>query len=89
MSDSAVPRLTESAAWQALGARAGDLRGWRPPLKGTQGEQRFRRFSLQLDGLFFDYARQPVDETTRDLLLELARERRLPERIRALFAGSR
>ncbi|ABI55645.1 glucose-6-phosphate isomerase [Alkalilimnicola ehrlichii MLHE-1] len=87
MSDSAVPRLTESAAWQALGARAGDLRGWRPPLKGTQGEQRFRRFSLQLDGLFFDYARQPVDETTRDLLLELARERRLPERIRALFAG--
>ncbi len=87
MLDTSKSSLTELPAWQTLGACARDLRGWSPPLQGDAGERRFRRFSLHLDGLFLDYSRQPLDEPARELLLELARERGLPEQMRALFAG--
>jgi len=48
---------------------------------------RFDRFSLDLDGLLFDYSKNRIDETTVGLLVDLARASGVPEAVRAMFAG--
>ena len=48
---------------------------------------RFRRFSLELEGLLFDFSKNLITEDTVRLLTDLARESGLDEWRRRLFAG--
>ena len=48
---------------------------------------RFEKFSLTFGDIFFDYSKNRVDDTTKALLLQLARECKLEEAIEAMFAG--
>ncbi len=77
--------LTRSPVWRALArdaarAHSGAL------LRDDPG--RAERYSLALDDLLVDFSRHPLTDATRDRLLELARERGVPERIEALFTGA-
>ncbi len=76
--------LTRSAAWQKLLADQGPEHTSRL-LRQDPG--RAERFSYRHDDLLVDISRHPLTDATRDGLLELARERELPARIEALFAG--
>jgi glucose-6-phosphate isomerase len=51
--------------------------------------QRFKRFSLRLDDILFDYSKNRVTEETMSLLTDLAREAKLSEAIDAMFSGKR
>ncbi|MEY2701112.1 MAG: glucose-6-phosphate isomerase [Pseudomonadota bacterium] len=55
----------------------------------AQDPLRFKRFSLQLDDLLLDYSKNRITQETMDLLLQLAREAGLPERIHAMFSGEK
>jgi len=50
---------------------------------------RFAKFSVRLGDILLDYSKNRVDERTMELLLGLARECRLDEAIRAMFAGEK
>jgi glucose-6-phosphate isomerase len=51
--------------------------------------KRAEKFCLQLNDLFFDFSKNRIDETTLDLLLELAEECGVKEGITAMFAAEK
>ena len=48
---------------------------------------RFNKFSIELDGLLFDYSKNRINQKTTELLLQLAEECRVGEAIEAQFTG--
>ncbi|GGG82311.1 glucose-6-phosphate isomerase [Parapedobacter pyrenivorans] len=52
-----------------------------------EDKDRFEKFSIAFDNLLFDYSKNRIDDTTKALLLQLARECKLDEAINALFSG--
>ncbi len=55
----------------------------------AQDAQRFDRYSLQLDGLMLDYAKNRITDRTLELLQELAQAADLPGWMRKMRAGER
>ncbi|WP_293933736.1 glucose-6-phosphate isomerase [Sphingobacterium sp. UBA6645] len=51
--------------------------------------QRFKKFSLYLKDILFDYSKNRIDEQTMALLVQLARECELEEAIKAMFDGEK
>jgi len=49
---------------------------------------RGERMTLEAEGVYFDYSKNRVDDTTLELLVRLAEESGLRERIDAMFAGA-
>lgn len=49
--------------------------------------ERFQRFSVEWDGILFDYSKNRIDATTMHLLLQLANECGLKEAIESMFSG--
>jgi glucose-6-phosphate isomerase len=81
--------LTRSAAWRALERHADAMAAvrLRDLFAGDAG--RFARFSLRLDDLLLDYAKNRVIEETMRLLLDLARDAGLETWRARMFAGDR
>ena len=50
-------------------------------------DQRAGEFSVQADGLFFDYSKTNIDHETRDMLLALLGQVDLPEKRAAMLSG--
>src|SRR5690606_37925303 len=48
---------------------------------------RFEKFSLTFGDIFLDYSKNRIDDTTKALLLQLARECQLEDAIKAMFGG--
>ena len=86
MTDAILP-LTQRPAWAALRAHQGSLA--RASLRElfAQDPQRGERFALDAAGVYLDYSKNLLTEETLKLLIELARESRLTERIAAMFRG--
>jgi glucose-6-phosphate isomerase len=51
--------------------------------------QRFERFSLRLGEILFDYSKNRITEETRSLLIGLARQANLAQKIEAMFSGEK
>lgn len=51
--------------------------------------QRFEKFSLYLKDILFDYSKNRIDEQTMALLVQLARECKLEDAIKAMFDGEK
>ena len=49
--------------------------------------ERFRKYSLHLEQILFDYSKNIISDTTLKLLLQLAEECQLPAAISAMFNG--
>ena len=79
--------LTRRPAWKALAAHYKKIRPLhlRELFAGDPG--RGRRLTAEACGLFLDYSKNRVTDQTMKLLLRLAAESRLRERIDAMFAG--
>jgi glucose-6-phosphate isomerase len=54
-----------------------------------QDGKRFEKFSLEAAGLFLDYSKNRIDETTLELLTALARARGVESKRDAMFAGAK
>ncbi|CAB4868919.1 unannotated protein [freshwater metagenome] len=78
--------LDRLASWEALQAHARSLES-RPLAQLAQEPGRDQALRLEALGLVLDLNKQRVTEQTLALLVELAREAGLPERIAAMFAG--
>jgi glucose-6-phosphate isomerase len=52
-----------------------------------EDKQRAFRFSLEVDGLYFDYSKNHITPEVIDSLCQFAKEQQLPEAIQALYSG--
>src|SRR5688572_12815187 len=80
--------INQSAAWVALERHAKVISGTH--LRDlVQDPRRCARLTVEHDGIVLDCSRQNASEETLALLLDLAREARLSQRIEAMFAGEK
>jgi glucose-6-phosphate isomerase len=84
-----MSKLTSLPIWQALQEHHQELsqkhmRDW-----FQEDPQRFDRFSLYFEDILFDYSKNLVDQTTISLLLDLARQAGLAEKIGAMYSGQK
>jgi glucose-6-phosphate isomerase len=81
--------LTQRPAWKALEAHAQQVRGLHLRRLFADDPKRGERLTAEAAGIYLDYSKNRVTDETLRLLLRLAEECRLRERIDALFRGDK
>jgi glucose-6-phosphate isomerase len=81
--------LTGLSAWKAIESHFRDIADIHMRDLFAQDPKRFERFSVKLDDILFDYSKNRITDETMALLLELARECGLREKIEAMFSGQK
>jgi len=81
--------LTSSPSWKALAAHHLELRDRHLRDLFASDPRRGERLAAEAVGLYLDYSKQRVTDDTLALLVRLAREGGLRERIDAMFRGER
>ena len=86
---SAVKPLTERQAWKVLEAHYQKIRELRLGQLFAEDPKRGERMTAEAVGLYLDYSKNRVTDETLKLLLQLAEESGLRERIDAMFRGEK
>ena len=93
MEQSATEQVSASPqkhpAWAALEAHAREIKPVHLRQMFAEDSIRAEHFALEAAGIYFDYSKNRISEKTLELLIALAREAGLKERIEAMFAGER
>jgi glucose-6-phosphate isomerase len=84
-----IEPLTTRKAWKALEAHAEKIRDAHLRTLFADDPQRGERMTVEAAGLFLDYSKNRVTDETMRLLLELAGESGLKQRIEAMFRGDK
>jgi glucose-6-phosphate isomerase len=84
-----MSKLTQSPAWQALGSHYATIKSQQMREMFQHDSARFEKFSLQLDGLLFDFSKNRINTETVKLLVNLAEQADLKTRIAQMFAGEK
>ena len=82
-------RLTDRPAWKALEAHFAAVRGTTIRQLFDQDPSRGERWAVEGAGILLDYSKHRATDETLRLLLDLARECGLRERIDAMFRGDK
>ncbi|MFC3198819.1 glucose-6-phosphate isomerase [Parapedobacter deserti] len=84
-----LPRIdfTETQAYNYLSSHFIDIAPKHLSDLFQKDPQRFEKFSITFGDLLFDYSKNRINETTKVLLLQLARECKLEDAISAMFSG--
>jgi glucose-6-phosphate isomerase len=85
----AVAPLVERTAWKALGAHYGTVSKTHLRKLFADDPTRGERLAVEAAGLYLDYSKNRVTDETLKLLLQLAAESGLRDRIDAMFRGDR
>jgi glucose-6-phosphate isomerase len=83
------PALRQLAAWKALEAHFQAIKGRHLRDLFAEDAERGQRFVAEAAGLYFDYSKNRITAETLELLIQLAKESKLSERIGAMFRGER
>ena len=81
--------VTRRAAWQTLAAHYQTIKDVHLKTLFAQDEQRGKRFAVEAGGLYLDYSKNRITDETLQLLVNLATESGLRERIDAMFRGDK
>lgn len=84
-----VAPLTERPAWKALEAHFGKVKDIDLRKAFADDPARASKLSFDVAGIHFDHSKHLVTEETMRLLLDLARESGLEEKIGAMFRGDK
>jgi len=86
---SAAPaqRLTERSAWKALEVHYATVRNRHLRQLFADDPHRGERFTAEAAGIYLDYSKNRITEETLQLLVRLAEESGLGERIATMFSG--
>jgi glucose-6-phosphate isomerase len=85
----AITPLTKRKAWKALGSHYQKIAKIHLRKLFADDPKRGERLTLEAAGLFLDYSKNRITDQTMKLLLQLADESRLCERIDAMFSGEK
>jgi len=80
---------TQRPAWKALAQHAEQIRATHLRKLFADDHERGTRLTQQAVGVYFDYSKNLITDETLRLLLQLAAESGLRERIAAMFAGEK
>jgi glucose-6-phosphate isomerase len=80
---------TQLPAWQALQAHYQQINKQHLRDLFAADPQRSERYAIEAAGLYFDYSKQRITDETLSLLLQLAEQANLAERIEAMFTGEK
>ena len=81
--------LRQRAAWRALDEHVAEIRDTHLRDLFAQDPDRGRRLAAEAEGLYLDYSKHRVTDETLRLLVALAEESGLRERIDAMFGGEK
>ncbi len=81
--------LNHLEIWQKLQKHYNDIQNIHMRDMFDSDSQRYNRFSLQLNDILYDFSKNRITDETMALLLELATEVKLPEKIQAMFNGEK
>ncbi|WP_019140541.1 glucose-6-phosphate isomerase [Noviherbaspirillum massiliense] len=81
--------FTAAAAHDPLQSHFAEAKNWHMRMLFSQEPDRFSRFSVKAAGLFLDYSKNRLNDTTMRLLAALARERGLEQQRDAMFSGKK
>ncbi|MEE9355319.1 MAG: glucose-6-phosphate isomerase [Methylococcaceae bacterium] len=79
--------LRFSSAWQALEVHLENIKDLHMKTFFDNDTDRFKNFSLQFKDILFDFSKNRMTEETVKLLLDLAHERNVKDKIKAMFSG--
>jgi glucose-6-phosphate isomerase len=85
----AVEPLTKRKAWGKLQAHYKTIREVHLRSLFEADARRGERFTVEAEGIFLDYSKNRITEETLDLLVQLAEESGLRQRIEAMFRGEK
>ncbi len=88
-SSSQITPLTKRKAWSALRAHHKTVQSVHLRKLFADNPKRAEKFSLEALGIYFDYSKNRITDKTVTLLLQLAKESGLRERIDAMFRGGK
>ena len=80
--------LAQRPAWQALAAHYEQIRDVHLRTLFAADPQRGERLALEAEGLYFDYSKNRITDDTVRLLVALAEECGLRDKITAMFSGA-
>ncbi|HTF45508.1 MAG TPA: glucose-6-phosphate isomerase [Terriglobales bacterium] len=81
--------LNERPAWKALQAHYQQIQGKHLKQLFVDDPRRGERFTVEAGGIFLDYSKNRITDETLELLIQLAGESGLRERIDAMFRGEK
>ena len=81
--------LTQSPAWTALAEHFQQVKDLHLRALFAEDPKRGERFTLEAEGIYLDYSKNRITDTTLRLLLQLAEARGLRNRIDAMFRGEK
>src|SRR4249919_2721313 len=84
-----IAPLTERKSWKALGAHYQNIRDLHLRKLFADDPKRGERMAVESVGLYLDYSKNRTTDETLKLLLQLAEESGLRERIDAMFRGEK
>ena len=84
-----VPPLTALASWKALEAHYAKVRECIFAQLFADDPKRGERMTVEAAGIYFDYSKHRITDETLKLLLQLAEESGLRDRIEAMFRGEK
>src|SRR5271169_2412334 len=85
----AIKPLTTRKAWAALKAHYKTARAIQLKKLFDDDPKRGEKFTAEALGIYLDYSKNRITEKTMKLLLDLAKESGLRERIDAMFRGDK
>jgi len=83
-----MKKLTELPDWQQLLSHFADMADCRLPDLFDADNARFKHYSMQAAGIFLDYSRNLINDTTLKHLRQLAETSDLSHKIKDLFSGA-
>ena len=83
------PPLMARPAWKALAKHYQQMRNRHLRQLFADDPQRGERLTAEAAGLYLDYSKHRITDITMGLLIRLAEECRLAERIDAMFSGEK
>jgi len=84
-----IARLGDRPAWKALGEHSRHIKGKHLRELFAMDAARGERLTVEAVGLFLDYSKNRVTDETMKLLVELAEQSGLREKIEAMFRGDK
>ena len=84
-----IKPLTQRPAWKALAAHHKKIKNLHLRKLFADDPKRGERLTVEALGLYLDYSKNRITDQTLKLLVQLARESGLPEKIEAMFAGEK
>ena len=81
--------VSKTSAWKQLKKHSLEAKKLQLSQLFLEDPQRAKKFSLQVNDIFFDYSKNLITANSMQLLFTLAKDRNVKDKVKAMFAGKK